>query len=157
MSRNTRQTANTPEDEEAAFAGISPTKRPSSFDALKYLPFALLTSLLSILLYTSVRGLEIQNDLPYVIVGYLAGAAALTFAYHNVARWIKKQRSVQMKGTYQGSEGLWFTLFYNNAIYVFLLFICSHIFFTSFPAATSLVLTQLIATIPPAYLSSLSI
>ncbi|OHS95645.1 hypothetical protein TRFO_38207 [Tritrichomonas foetus] len=153
-----KSTQNTSGEDEHDFSDFRPVKKQAgAVAALKYLPFALITSLVSVLLYVAVRGLDLATQIPYVIAGYVAGVVGLVFAYYNVARWVTKQRSIQLKTTYEGSESLWFTLFYNNALYVFFLFLCSHVIFSSVAAQTSLVLTQVVASSIPALLSSFSV
>lgn len=152
--RQTNQTAH----DDADFQDFQNLKRPSSgfLSTLKYLPVGLLTSVIGIVLYVTVRGLCITTQIPYVVVGYLVGALGLTFAYNNVAKSIQKQRSKQFKNNYSSIEGIWFSLFYNNAFYIFLLFFFSQIAFSSIAAQTSLVLAQLLSSVIPAWLSSLS-
>ncbi|KAK8900017.1 hypothetical protein M9Y10_002340 [Tritrichomonas musculus] len=155
---NRQQANTTPEDDESQFAEFKNVKRQSSgfLGSLKFLPFGLITSAIGVLLYVTVRGLDINLNIPYIVVGYAVAAICLTFSYQNVAKWVKKQRSIQLKGNYEGPEGLWFSLFYNNAFYVFLAFFFSHIVFSSIAAPTSLVLTQVCASALPAWISSLS-
>lgn len=155
---NRQQANQTPEDDESQFADFKKAKRQSSgfLSSLKFLPFGLFTSAIGVLLYLQVRGLDINVHIPYIVVGYAFAAICLTFAYSNVSKWVQRQRSIQLKVSYEGSECLWFSLFYNNAFYVFLAFFFSHIVFSSISAPTSLVLTQVCASVLPAWISSLS-
>jgi hypothetical protein len=124
----------------------------SSF--VRYLPFAFIFSTISVLLYLSVSGVDLVAHLPYVIVAYVVGVVGLTHAYQNVSAWVRKQRSLQKLA--DTGEGLWFSLFYNNAFYIFLLFLGSHLVFSTLSPAISLVLTQLVAVLLPAWMSRLS-
>lgn len=155
---NRQQANQTPEDDESAYADFKKVKTQSSgfLSSLKFLPFGLFTSAIGVLLYLQVRGLDINTHIPYIVVGYVFAAICLTFSYNNVSKWVKKQRSKQLKENYEGSECIWFSLFYNNAFYVFLAFFFSHILFSSIAAPTALVLTQVCASVLPAWISSLS-
>jgi predicted tellurium resistance membrane protein TerC len=101
-----------------------------------------------------VGGVNLKDDLPYLIVAHAIGIVGLAAAYSNVARWVKKQRAIQ--NIPNTGEELWFSLFYNNAFYVFLLFLGSHLVFSTLSPATSLILTQLAAVLLPAWMSTLS-
>jgi hypothetical protein len=105
-------------------------------------------------LYIAVSGLDFAAQLPSVVVAHAIGAAGLAHAYWNVAAWVRKQRSTQKLP--DTGEGLWFSLFYNNAFYIFLLFLGSHLVFSTLTPAVSLVLTQLVAVLLPAWMSRFS-
>ena len=155
MSRKNQQ--QNPTQDEDDLSGFVNQKKKSGITALlTYLPFAFLTSIVSIILYVTVRGLDVQADIPYVAVGYAVSVVGLTLAYRNVAEWVKFQRAKQIRNVDIGTEGLWLSLFYNNAFYIFLLFFFSHIVFSSFPASSSFLLTQLIASFLPVWVSSLA-
>lgn len=156
MSRQNvpRQTG---EDEESEYASLgemaAAVKKPNY---AKYAPFAAVFSFIGILLYVLVGGVS-TADVPYMAIAYAVGVAGLTVAYLNVAKWVINARSVQMKpAKYEGVEHVWFTLFYNNAFYVFMLFFCSHIVFSGLQPKTAMILTQLCAAAIPAWMSSLS-
>lgn len=144
--------------EEEEYNSLRATAKKSSGFArhIKYVPLGLIFSALGVLLYVFVGGVELQADIPYIVAAYLAGAVGLTLAYSNVSAWVSKQRSQQLKASYEGSEGVWFSLFYNNAFFVFLLLLGSHLVFSTLPPTTSMILTQLCAAAIPAWMSSLS-
>ena len=145
-------------NEEDEYNSLKATAKKSSGFAkhLLYVPFGLIFSALGILLYVFVGGVELQADVPYIATAYAIGAIGLTVAYSNVAQWVIKQRSQQLKKSYEGSEGVWFSLFYNNAFFVFLLLLGSHLVFSTLQPSTSMILTQLCAAAIPAWMSSLS-
>lgn len=138
-----------------SFADLKPTDKVRSTytfaDRLKFLPFAAASSLLCILLYITVGGIEVSRHLIYIIISYAIGVAGLTFAYSNVAFWIKRQKSGS-----SGAAALWFSIFYNNAFYVFDLILFSTIVFPSFASTTAIILTQVCSVALPAWLSSIS-
>ncbi len=74
--------------------------------------------MVGVLLYVTVGGVNIAKDYLYVIGVTVIGTIGLTLAYSHVANWLNKQK----KGTSTKAEQLMFTLFYNNAFYVFLVF-----------------------------------
>jgi hypothetical protein len=138
-------------DELLQIAGSRSTGVPS---VIKYFPVALVFAAIGILLYLSVGGVNLDGDIPYIIVAYAIGALGLALAYGNVATWVNKQRAIQKVAV--TGEAPWFSLFYNNAFYVFLLFLGSHLLFSTLTPATSLVLTQALAALLPAWMSTLS-
>ena len=139
--------------EEEQYASLKVQARPTGFKAhAKYLPISLIFSFIGILLFTVVGGVNLKTDLAYVIVVYVIGVVGLTIAYSRVATWIGKQK----KGSTSKSEQLMFTLFYNNAFYIFLVFLGSHLVFSGLQPTTSMVVTQLVAVFLPAWMSSLS-
>jgi hypothetical protein len=140
--------------EYAELRQIVPQRSGSFLSKLKYSIPGLLFSSLGILLYLSVGGISLNAELPYLVAAFVIGAGGLAVAYANVAAWVHKQRSIQKVDS--GSEGLWFSLFYNNAFYIFLLFLGSHLVFSTLSPSTSLVLTQLCAVAVPAWMSTLS-
>lgn len=125
-------------------------KSDSGAFQLKYIPFGLVSSLLTILLYLTVGGCNLLTDKIYLGVAYGIGVIALTFAYGNVAKWCRQQKKM-------AGSPLFFSLFYNNAFYVFLLTFCSSILFPGLKPAYGLILTQIISVGLPAWLSSLQI
>jgi uncharacterized membrane protein len=140
------------EQEYASLPQITPRRSSKLTSKLKFLFPGLLFSALGILLYLSVGGVNFISDLPYLGVALVIGGFGLSVAYSNVAAWVRKQRSIQ--NIESGSEGLWFSLFYNNAFYIFLLFLGSHLVFSTLNPSTSLVLTQLFAVVVPAWMST---
>ncbi|KAH0792232.1 hypothetical protein GPJ56_003758 [Histomonas meleagridis] len=153
----------TEEDQESLYSNLG-VKRKAGFSVhMKYLPLALIFSAIGILLYITVGGVDLKAHIPYIVIAYAAGVAGLTVAYSYVAQWVIKQRNVQKKnakkqakGEVREAEGLWFSLFYNNAFYCFLLLINSHLLFSTLHPTTSMVLSQLCAAFIPAWLASLS-
>lgn len=130
-------------------------KKQSTFvEVVKYAPVALITSLLCIALYVTVGGVDYETQIPYLAVAYLIGVVGLTLSYSNVAKWVCKQRSIQKREA-SGAEAFWFTLFYNNAFYVFLLLLFSSVVFCSLKPATSLILTQAVSALIPAWISNI--
>ena len=164
MPRKSSPGANqTAEDQEELFRELGSKRQASGISRnIKLLPFGLIFSLIGIILYITVGGVNIQEQIIYIVIAYAIGAAGLTFAYSQVAQWVTKQRSIQMKNNknvkdqVKESEGLFFTLFYNNAFYCFLLLIDSHLLFTNFQPAVSMILSQLCASFIPAWISSFS-
>ena len=156
MSRQNvpRQTG---EDEESEYAALgemaTSTKKPNY---AKYAPFAAVFSFVGVLLYVAVGGVA-MTDVPYMAIAYAVGVAGLTVAYLNVAKWVMTARAIQMKPVkYEGVEHVWFTLFYNNAFYVFMLFLGSHIIFSGLQPKIAMIMTQVCAVAIPAWMSSLS-
>ena len=145
------------ESEENEYQNIAASiKRQSGFTKyLKFVPFGLVFSAIGIMLYVFVGGVEIPKDVPYIAAAYGIGVIGLTSAYSNVASWVVKERSRQIKD-YKGSEHIWFSLFYNNAFYIFLLLLGSHIVFSTLQPTTSLIITQILAVAIPAWMPSLS-
>lgn len=129
-------------------------KQSTVVDLLKFVPFALITSLLCVGLYITVGGVDYENQIPYIAVAYVLGVIGLTYSYANVAKWVSKQRSIQKRES-SSAEGLWFTLFYNNAFYIFLLLLFSSVVFCSLKPSTSMILTQAVASLIPAWISSI--
>ena len=125
------------------------TSNKKSFNIL-YLPFGLIASFLCVILFVTVGGADLEKDKIYFGISYALGAIALTMAYSNVARWCKVQKS--MKG-----KPVFFSLFYNNAFYVFSLLLCSSIIFSGLKPAYNLLLSQTISVALPAWLSSLQV
>ncbi|KAH0787791.1 translocon-associated protein subunit gamma-like [Histomonas meleagridis] len=151
------------EDQESLYSDLRVSRKTGFSVHIKYLPFALITSLIGIILYITVGGIDLKVHIPYVVVAYACGVFGLTVAYSFIAQWVIKQRNLQKKnakkqakGEVRESEGLWFTLFYNNAFYCFLLLINSHILFSTFHPTTSMILSQLCSALIPAWLSSMS-
>jgi hypothetical protein len=95
------------------------------------------------------------KDIPYLAVAYVFGIAGLTRAYAAVSYWLVTER-MKAKLACGGWEKIWFTLFYNNSFYVFLLFLGSQLIFSTFHPSTSLILTQALAVLLPAWMPSLS-
>jgi hypothetical protein len=144
----------TPADDDAEYQELALTtkKRRSGFWAhVRFLPLGLVFAALGIVLYWFVGGVNPKTDVVYLVVAYGIGVAGLTVSYSYVATWVEKQRVSSV-----GSEHVWFSLFYTNAFYVFLLFLGSHIVFSSLSPVTSLLLTQFFAVGVPAWMSSLS-
>jgi xanthine/uracil permease len=147
-----------PADEEAEYQELAQgsKKRVTGFAAyIRFLPLGLLFAGIGVCLYLFVGGVDLKTDLPYVVVAYAVGVVGLTISYSLVARWVQRRRSAQ-KVTGGRAEHVWFSLFYTNSFYVFLLFLGSHIVFPGLGPLTSLILTQVVAAILPAWLSSLS-
>ena len=152
------------EDQESLFNDLILTQRSSgTLNYIKYLPFAFIFSLLCVILYVTVGGVDIKSDIAYVIGAYAIGVVGLTIAYSKVSSWVVKQRSIQMKNNkknvnkeVKSSEGIWFTIFYNNAFYFFLLHINSQLLFSNLQPTASMILSQLFASLIPAWMSSLS-
>ncbi|EAX99143.1 hypothetical protein TVAG_115470 [Trichomonas vaginalis G3] len=115
-----------------------------------YIPFGLIFSGLTILLYLLIGGCTIEADKIYLAVSYGIGAVLLTIAYSNVAKWCHAQKKMN------GSP-LFFSLAYNNAFFVFLLIFCATVLFPGLKPAYGLVLTQTIAVAIPAWLSTLQV
>ena len=139
--------------EEEQYASLKVQARPTGLKVyLPYLPVSMIFSFIGILLFTVVGGVDLKTDLPYVVVVYVIGAIGLAVAYSRVAAWIARQK----KGSASKSEQLMFTLFYNNAFYIFLVFLGSHLVFSGFQPTTSMILTQLAAVFIPAWMASLS-
>jgi hypothetical protein len=146
-----------PIDEEEELRLLEKSRRVTGVTLhLRYLPFGFIFSLLEIFLYVTVCGVSLTDDLPYIIVAYLIGVAGLTIAYSFVAQWVQRKRSAATKSPVTGSEHVWFALFYNNAFYVFLVFLGSHLLFSTIDAKISLVLTQVVAVGLPAWMSGLA-
>jgi len=146
-----RNNQNTPQDEDYAHLQ-STTKKSSGFALyMKTLPIALASSLLCVLLYCTVGGILIPQHLPYIAIAYGIGVFGLTVAYSNVSIWSKQQKSASK------SSGYWFSIFYNNAFYVFLLILNSSIVFSSFKPTTSMILAQIVSVALPAWLSGMSV
>ena len=118
--------------------------------SFKYLPYAVLTSLLTVLLFTTVGGCDLEADLGYFVFSYAVGVILLTVAYTNVVKWCKTQKSSR------GSAVL-FSLFYNNAFYVFSLILCSSVIFSGLIPRYNLILSQVISVGLPAWLSTLQV
>lgn len=117
---------------------------------LKYIPFGLVSACLTILLYLTVGGCNLLADKIYLAVSYAIGVVCLTIAYSNVAKWCRMQKKMN------GSP-LFFSLFYNNAFYIFLLVFCASVLFPGLKPAYGLVLTQIISVGIPAWFSTLQI
>ena len=150
MNKAPRQTV---VNEEEQYAGLKGQVRASGLKAhIKYLPAALIFSFVGILLFVTVGGVSMKTDMVYIAGVYGIGVAGLTMAYSRVATWMGKQK----KGSTSATEQMLFTLFYNNAFYVFLVFLGSHLVFSGLQPITSMVLTQLVAVFLPAWLASLS-
>ena len=155
MSRN-QSPQNDNEETEEAFLAKNRSKT-SPVSAIKYLPFSLLTALIGVLIFYAVGKITFQNDKIYIYISYIIGVVGLTIAYYLVAEWTSKQRKTSDKNASTGLESYFFTVFYNNAIYVFLLLVGSSILFSSFSSqAISLILSQALASCVPAWLASLS-
>ncbi|KAH0793357.1 translocon-associated protein subunit gamma-like [Histomonas meleagridis] len=151
------------EDQDELYNELRSKRQPRGFSkSLKFLPFGLIFSLIGVILYVAVGGVDIKEQIVYIIVAYAIGVVGLTVAYAQVAEWVTKQRSVQMKSKktaqvqVKASEGVFFTLFYNNAFYCFLLLIGSHLIFSNFQPAASMILSQVCASFIPAWISSFS-
>jgi hypothetical protein len=143
------------EDEE--YAQLAMMKRSSGVALhIKYVPFALIFSLLEVALYVAVGSVNLTTDLPYLAVAYVIGVAGLAVSYSLVAQWVEKKRAAALKGQVTGSEHIWFTLFYNNAFYVFLVFLGSHLLFSTLPPTIAIILTQAVAVGVPAWMSGLA-
>jgi hypothetical protein len=146
-----------PLDEEEELRLLEKSRRVTGFTVhLRYLPFALVFAALEILLFVAVCGVNVVDDLPYVVVTYVVGVCGLALSYSYVAQWVQKKRTSATKAHVSSSEHIWFTLFYNNAFYVFLFFLGSHLLFSSLDAKISLVLTQVVAVGLPAWMSGMA-
>lgn len=164
MKRKNSPSRQPAEDAESQYQELRMQRQSKgNLSYFKYLPFALIFSTLCLILYITVGGVDIKKDIPYVVVAYAIGVFGLTVSYARVSAWVVKQRSVQMKnnkkgakGTVKATEGLWFTLFYNNAFYVFLLLINSHLVFSNLQPTASMILSQVCASLIPAWMSTLS-
>ena len=137
-------------DEEFATLQEDTKKSSTSLQYIKTLPFAAISSFLCIILYLTVGGVEIQTQIPYVIVSYLIGVFGLTLSISNVNTWARQKKVAS-------SSPLWFSVFYNNSFYVFLLVINSSVVCSSFRPTTSMILAQLISVFLPAWLSGMSL
>ena len=147
---------NVDEENEEAFLNKNRSKT-SPVAAFKYVPVSLATALLGILIFYAVGSIDFQKDIVFIGLTYLIGVAGLTVAYFSVAEWTNKQRKLSNKNATPGLESFFFTIFYNNAIYVFLLLFGSSILFSSFSSpAISMILSQALASFIPAWLPSLS-
>ena len=151
------------EEQESLFSNLRVQRKSGISVHLKYLPFALIFNLIGIVLYVTVGDVDLKVHIPFIIIAYACGVTGLTVAYSNVSKWVTKQRNIQKKNAknqakeeVNDAEGLWFTLFYNNAFYCFLLLLSSHIPFSSFTPATSMILSQVCSTVIPAWSTSLS-
>lgn len=139
------------EEQQMEFLRTNQVKKSDSRGfQLKYIPFGIVSSSLTILLYLTVGGCNLLTDKVYLAVAYAIGVIALSFAYGNVAKWCRQQKKMN------GSP-LFFSLFYNNAFYVFLLVFCASILFPGLKPAYGLILTQILSVGLPAWLSSLQI
>lgn len=164
MKRKNSPSRQQEEDAESQYHELRMQRHSSgSLSYFKYVPFAVVFSLLCLILYVTVGGVDIKKDIAYVIVAYAIGVFGLTISYTRVSAWVIKQRSVQMKNNKKGTknevkatEGLWFTLFYNNTFYLFLLLINSHLIFSTLQPTASMILSQLCASLIPAWMSTLS-
>lgn len=117
---------------------------------LKYIPFAVITAAVGVLLYITVGGIDLQKDMNFVIGGYAAAVIGLTFSYSYVNTWGQKQKASQ------SSSNLWFSLFYNNAFYVFMLLFFSQIVCSGMNPTTSMIIAQVTSSVIPAWLSHFS-
>lgn len=108
---------------------------------------ALITSLCCIILYATVGGIDLKDrsHLMYSVIAYIIGVALLFYAYDMVNKWILRQGKSKSFG-----EAFWFSVFYCNAFYIFLVMACGSFGFSSFTPAQSIILTQLTATVIPA-------
>ena len=151
-SFDTKMSVQENEEQEYEFLRKEQPKQNShkkSFNIL-YLPFGLITSLLSVVLFLTVGGADLEKDKIYFGISYALGAIALTMAYTNVNKWCHAQKAMN-------GNPLFFSLFYNNAFYVFSLILCSSIIFSGLKPAYNLLLSQTISVALPAWLSSLQI
>lgn len=155
MSRRSTSPRDTSIEEDISFLQANSVKA-SPISAIKYVPFSLLTSSIGFLIFYSVGSIDFKSDLISIIVSYVIGIVGLTIAYHFIAEWTSKQRKLVNRNASTGMESIFFSLFYNNAIYVFLLLICSSLIFSSLNSHISMILSQTIAAAIPAWLSSLS-
>ena len=138
------------EDEEDTLVNLRRKKQQVDlFLQFEFFVSGMITSFSGILLFSAVRGLKMKENIPYVVVSVPLSSAGLALAYSKIEKWMKKMRSVQVHGHYEVSEGFWFTIFYNNAFYIFLLFFFSHIVFNSQSPRVSFVLTQITAAFTP--------
>lgn len=143
-------------DEEIAALETELKKEKSgNISKIVFIPFALLTGALGVLLYLQVGGVIIEDHLNYLIGSYLVAVIGLTLAYSNVATWCLRQRTPEAPASKVNVVA--FTLFYNNAFYVFMLLICSHVICYGMRPAISLCIAQTVATLIPAWLSSFSV
>ena len=144
--------------DEAEYASLKGQSRGSAtVRRLMFIPFSAIFSSLGVLLYIVVGGVDVKADFPYIAAAYAIGSIGLAIAYSNVSSWVAKQRAQQLKSSdFSGTEHVWFTLFYNNAFYVFLILLCSHLLFANLQPTTSMTLAQLASVAVPAWMSSLS-
>jgi putative flippase GtrA len=145
-----------PANDEAEFQelALKAKRRRSGFWAhIRFLPLGVLFAAIGIVLYWFVGGVDPMTTVPYLVIAYAIGVVGLTISYSLVAAWVEKQRAGQTVQA-SGAEYIWFSLFYTNAFYVFLLFLGSHIVFSSLSPVTSLLLTQSLAAGVPAWMSS---
>lgn len=114
---------------------------------LVYIPFAAVFGSLSVILYWMAGGLDLTSDLPFMAVGYILSVLGLTGAYSNVARWCQSQNSE--------SNSIFFSVFYNNSFFVFLLVFFSSLIFSNMSPHIGLIFTSIASSWIPMYLSTL--
>ena len=146
------------ESHQHEFAELEVKKQSSSFSqVVKYIPISALVSAIGIFLYYVVAGLDLTTDLPYMAVALIIGTLGLASAYRNVAKWVKVNIAKSTKAEVKGMEHNFFSIFYNNAFYFFLLILLACKLFTNMKPTYSLLIAQLVSAGFPAWLSSRSV
>ena len=128
-------------------SNLSSKGRGRHVEYLIYLPFAAIFGSLSVILYWMVGGLDLTSDLPFMAAGYILSVLGLTGAYSNVARWCQRENS--------GSNSIFFSVFYNNSFFVFLLVFFSSLIFSNMAPHIGLIFTSIASSWIPLYLSTL--
>merc|ERR1711915_847790 len=136
--------------------------------ATVYFPVALFVTAIPLYLYHSIFGMDVQTN--YVLYGVVTvlSSMILTLAYHNIAFWLNarlqpaRENAISHKNIKKGAkedkkkalesvkekqaavttkETMWFSMLYNNALFLFILILLAFFVFKNATAPYNYVLS----------------